>query len=511
MTQTIPPPEIEPSSDEGEIIQQSWFGLVSLIVGMLAIGFLASWSWVIIILALVVMITMHELGHYLTAKWSGMKVTEFFIGFGPKLWSFHRGETEYGIKAIWLGAYVRIIGMSSLDVVDPADEPRTYRQKSYPQRMMVAVAGSTMHFLMALGLLFTLFLTNGRPVDQSTAADLVDGWSLDTVSVDSAASAAGLAPGDELLTFDSQNVDTFTDFGLLVRSRAGQAVDVTYRHDGNVIESSALIGERLTAEGADGIDGLIARDRILSVEGLELDHAPTYAEFSEYASQHMGEPLSIAVVDGSTGRPGVVDGVVVNKLVDPAVATIGFFGVSANYSSSGLGVIDAGGQTFTTFGSFVKDVTFAFPKAITGGLNGAFDGVLGTSSSSEPTGDSIAAARQLELRRLDSSNPDESRILSIYGVAGLGAAAVKSGLADTLSLLFVINIFIGVFNLIPLLPLDGGHVAVATYERLRSFGGRRYRVDAAKLLPITYVVVLLLVFVGGVTLLRDIFDPVNFG
>ncbi len=511
MTQTISDSDRQPPLDEGEVIQQSWTGLVSLIVGMLAIGFLASWSWVIIILALVVMITMHELGHYLTAKWSGMKVTEFFIGFGPKLWSFHHGETEYGIKAIWLGAYVRIIGMSSLDVVDPADEPRTYRQQSYPRRLMVAVAGSAMHFLMALGLLFTLFLTNGRPVDQSTAASEVDGWTLDTVSVDSAASSAGLVPGDELLTFDSQEVGTFADFGRLVRSRAGRSVPITYLHDGNVIDSSAVIGERLTAEGADGIDGLIARDRILSVDGLELDHAPTYAEFAAFASNHMGEPLTVTVVDGSTGRPGVVEGVIVNRLVDPSVATIGFFGVSANYSSPGLGAIEAAGQTITTFGSFVKDVTLAFPKAITGGLNGAFDGVLGSTSSPEPSGDSITAARELELRRLDSSNPDESRILSIYGVAGLGAAAVKSGLADTLSLLFVINIFIGVFNLIPLLPLDGGHVAVATYERLRSFGGRRYRVDASKLLPITYVVVLLLVFVGGVTLLRDIFDPVNFG
>jgi len=511
MTQTISDTDEQPVSDPGEVIQQSWTGLVSLIVGMLAIGFLASWSWVIIILALVVMITMHELGHYLTAKWSGMKVTEFFIGFGPKLWSFQRGETEYGIKAIWLGAYVRIIGMSSLDVVDPADEPRTYRQQSYPRRLMVVSAGSTMHFLMALGLLFTLFLTNGRPVDQATAADQVDGWSLESVSVDSAALAAGLVPGDELLTFDSLNVDTFTDFGRMVRSRAGQSVPISYRHDGEVVDSTAVIGERLTPIGADGIDGLIARDRILSVDGLDLDHAPTYAEFADYASNHLGEPMTVRIVDGNTGRPSVAEGVVVNKLADPSVATIGFFGVGPNYSSPGLGVVDAAGETITTFGSFVKDVTFAFPKAITGGLNGTFDGILGRSSTSEPSGDSFTAARQLELRRLDSSNPDESRILSIYGVAGLGADAVKNGLADTLSLLFVINIFIGVFNLVPLLPLDGGHVAVATYERLRSFGGRHYRVDAAKLLPITYVVVMLLMFVGGVTLLRDIFDPVNFG
>ncbi len=503
----------DPSSEhlDGEVIQQSWLGLISLVAGMLAIGFLAAWSWVIIILALVVMIAMHELGHYLTAKWSGMKVTEFFIGFGPKIWSFHHGETEYGIKAIWLGAYVRVIGMSSLDVVDPADEPRTYRQKSYPRRLSVAVAGSTMHFIMAFVLLYVLFLTNGMPVDRTTAADEVDGWTLDTVSVDSAASSAGLVPGDEILSFGAENVSTFNDFGDMVRSRAGDTVEVRFRHGSSEAYSTAVIGERLTVEGAAGIDGLIVRDRILAVDGLDMEKAPTYSEFADFASGHPGMPLSVTVVDGRTGEPGVVEGVIVDHLVDPDLATVGFFGVSADYTPSGLGVFDAGQESFTTFGSFVKDVTFAFPKAITGGLNGAFDGILGSDSEPTNAGDSIAAARQLELRRLDSTNPDESRILSIYGVAGLGASAVESGLADTLSLLFVINIFIGVFNLIPLLPLDGGHVAVATYERIRSIGGRRYRVDAAKLLPLTYVVVMLLMFVGGVTLLRDIFDPVNLG
>ncbi len=105
----------------------------------MALGVFAGRGWLLIVGALVVMIFLHELGHYLTAKWAGMKVTEFFIGFGPKIWSFRRGETEYGIKCIPPGAYVRIIGMSNLDEVPPEDEPRTYRQQSYPQRLLVVV------------------------------------------------------------------------------------------------------------------------------------------------------------------------------------------------------------------------------------------------------------------------------------------------------------------------------------------------------------------------------------
>ena len=83
------------------------------------------------------MIFLHELGHYLTAKWAGMKVTEFFLGFGPRLWSFRRGETEYGAQGHPGRRLRAIIGMNNLEEVDPADEPRTYRQQSFPQRLSV--------------------------------------------------------------------------------------------------------------------------------------------------------------------------------------------------------------------------------------------------------------------------------------------------------------------------------------------------------------------------------------
>src|SRR5262245_65980818 len=99
---------------------------------------------VALVLAIVVIVFLHELGHYMTAKAAGMKVTEFFIGFGPKIWSFQRGETEYGLKVLPAGAYVKIIGMHNLDEFDPADADRTYMSKPFWRRLSVAGAGSAM-------------------------------------------------------------------------------------------------------------------------------------------------------------------------------------------------------------------------------------------------------------------------------------------------------------------------------------------------------------------------------
>src|SRR4051812_7182948 len=153
LSQATPEPEPQDGEEDRGELASSPIRLVLLVGGILALGFVAGWPVLVIVLAIIVMIFLHELGHYVTAKWAGMKVTEYFIGFGPRIWSFQRGETEYGVKAIPAGAYVRIIGMNSLDEVDPADEPRTYRQQPFWQRFTVAVAGSTMHFLLALILL----------------------------------------------------------------------------------------------------------------------------------------------------------------------------------------------------------------------------------------------------------------------------------------------------------------------------------------------------------------------
>ena len=132
------------------------------VVGLLVLLGLLSRPMLMVTLVIVFVVFAHELGHFITARITGMKATEFFIGFGPRLFSFRRGETEFGVKPILLGAYVKLVGMTNLDEVDAKDEARTYRQQSYPKRLLVAAAGSSMHFLMALVGLLTLFCFMGE-------------------------------------------------------------------------------------------------------------------------------------------------------------------------------------------------------------------------------------------------------------------------------------------------------------------------------------------------------------
>ncbi|HUS62383.1 MAG TPA: site-2 protease family protein, partial [Acidimicrobiales bacterium] len=199
MTETA----IPTSEPRGEIAGGGW--RIALLVGLtVAFGLYAGKGWLLIIGAITVMIFLHELGHYLTAKWSGMKVTEFFLFFGPKLWSFRRGETEYGIKLIPVGAYVRIIGMNNIDPCAPEDEARTFRQQSFPKRLLVVSAGSLMHFLQAFVLFVVAFSWLGVPAYTEEAQRLggtIDdtSWVIESVTANSAAKAAGLRSGDRII------------------------------------------------------------------------------------------------------------------------------------------------------------------------------------------------------------------------------------------------------------------------------------------------------------------------
>jgi membrane-associated protease RseP (regulator of RpoE activity) len=442
---SVRPAEAPTPPDRGKVVGFDW-KLALLLAGVVALGVFAGAGWLIMVAAIVVMIFLHELGHYLTAKWSGMKVTEFFLFFGPKIWSFKRGETEYGIKCIPAGAYVRIIGMSNLETdVPPEDEHRTYRQQSYPKRLLVVSAGSIMHMLQAFFLLCVAFSLVGVPGNDDLAERFggrepnPEAWIVGHVNDGSAADKAGLEVGDDVRSIDGRDITVWEDVGEAVAPNPEQTVTIVFARDGELHEVEATLGTR-PARPQD-------------------DEEPGEKGFLGIAEGE--EPLP-------TVHPGVLRGI----------------------SESGQLTVELMGRTVTGLTSFFTGGVDDFAADVAEGGNEA----VPVPSSSEP---------------VEASDQNEQRVLSIFGIARLGVDILGDGWYGFLLLMAAVNIAIGLLNMIPLLPLDGGHAAIATYERIRSTRGRRYMADVSRLLPITYAVFMFMVLLGASAIYLDIVDPIS--
>jgi membrane-associated protease RseP (regulator of RpoE activity) len=368
-----------------------------------------------------------------------MKVTEYFLGFGPRIWSFRRGETDYGVKVVPAGAYVKIVGMHSYEEVDPVDEARTYRQATYPRRLAVAVAGSAMHFLIAIVLIFTLLVGFGTAGGSRLFQDVQpSGWTVSDVQVGSAAAAAGLQAGDRILSVDGVAVPAWDDLGNALRPRPGQTVTLGVERDGQQL----VLPATLSAVEEDG--------RTIGRLGV----SPAF----EYPPVERVSPIQ-AVPDAARDFGSLVGGTI--------------SGMGKVFSPSGMS-------------SFAHQVFNAKEE-----------------SAAQPSSGSSSAGT--------STNSDDGRLVSIIGATRIGARLLDDGAADFLRFMVVLNVFIGLFNLVPLLPLDGGHVAIATYERIREIGrgGRRYFVDVTRLLPVTYAVVTVLVLIGISSIYLDVVNPIS--
>jgi membrane-associated protease RseP (regulator of RpoE activity) len=439
VTPGAPEAETEsPAPDGDPVYETGGLRLAALTLGVVAVGMFFGWGYVWMIVGLVIMIFLHELGHFVTAKWSGMKVTDFFIGFGPRIWSFQRGETQYGVKAIPAGAFVRIIGMNNLDETDPADEARTYRQQSFPKRLLVVSAGSIMHFIQAFVLLVILLTVVGVPGGTLTDETRHDeSWRVGNVENDSAAEAAGLRKGDDIVTFDGERVSTWADVTDRIKAHGvGDRVRFQVVRGGETLDLAAVLQPRpADMEGTPG--------------------SPFLGLGPQFPKETV--PLGTALVQAPQEM---------GRYVGNTMSTL-----AGLFSPSGIG-------------DMADNVSQAHDQ-------GSNSGSSGTSVSNE-----------------DDQN--ENRLLSILGVLRLGAAATEEdGVGALLVIFFAMNIFIGIFNMLPLPPLDGGHAAVAIYERVRSRRNRRYFADATRLLPVTYAVIMVLVVVAMTALYLDAVNPVQ--
>lgn len=456
------------------------------LVLLTAAALLAYWrlgGWGIVVIAgLFIMITLHELGHYIMAKRSGMKVTEFFLGFGPRIWSFRRGETEYGLKAIPLGAYVRIIGMSSAEEVPPEDEHRTYRSKPFWQRFGVAVAGSTMHGIQALVLVFVLLAFAGMPGGTvlKPASEGSPSWTVRALVPDCPAERAGLQPGDRLLTVDGQPMEDWDVLTAYVGEHPGKTVTVTLERDGKTLERSLRLAVRKSG-------------------GVTIGTLGVSPQFEQPPTERVGV---LAAIPQTFDEVGATLGASLQGLGHFArPSTIKEFARQVANASSDRAEADRESAPTTTVAAPPTSSPASTPGTTTPPTNGD------TTSEDRACAASMAAGGSSG----DSADPS-ARLTSIIGIFQLGRSFGQSdGLRSVLALLAAINIFIGVFNLLPFPILDGGHVVVAVYEKVQEWRlglKTRYLADITRALPVVYGFLFLLGLLAISTIYLDIVNPV---
>jgi membrane-associated protease RseP (regulator of RpoE activity) len=359
------------------------------------------------VLGVFVMILAHEAGHFIAARSYGIKVEEFFIGFGPRLWSFRRGETEYGIKLLPLGGYVRIAGMNPFQEPAPEDRHRVFTTKPKWQRAVVLMAGSATHFVLAFLILCSLFWFVGIPAGGAPVVGSVES-TLD--GRPSPATEAGLREGDLVLEVDGQTLRNVAQLGDYIAEHPGEQLELLVWRDGRAVEVQATPVET-------------------TLEGMEQGRLGISIEAQR---RHLGP------VDGvlRSGRE-------IGRLV--------------------VGSFSAMGQVFGPEG--------------------------------------LSRIGQLLSGDADRSIRDP---VGIVGAARVSGQALQAGFLDVLLYMFAFfNVFVGILNILPLPPLDGGHLAVLGFEALT---GRR--VDPRRLIPITALVAGFLILFTFSLLYLDVVSPI---
>ena len=370
------------------------------------------------IVALLFSVMVHEFGHYITARRYGMRVSEFFLGFGKRLWSFTKGETEFGIKAIPAGGYCKIEGMAPGDQMPAGEEDRAFYKASSGKKLIVLGAGSFLHFVLGYLLLFVLFAGVGTTQVLPVIGEVVP---------NSAAQAAGIQVGDEVVSINGVRVSVWIEDVEKIRNSEGKELKLGLIRDGQ--EITVTVAARLT-----------------DVEGTK-----------RYLL-------------------GIVNTVGVKR----------------------TGVMESTTKAFTLTKSFVTESVKSLIQ-----LPSKIPALWGQTVRGEER--------------------DANGLVGVVGVARVSGEAVGSSaltgserLATFLLIVASLNIFVGIFNLLPILPLDGGHMAVAIADEIRAFYARlrgRARppaIDVTVLTPVTLVVFVVLACLTLLLLVADVINPVTF-
>jgi len=423
---------------------------------------------VILFLGLMVSIALHELGHFSFAKLFGVRTTQFMVGFGPTLWSKTKGETEYGLKWIPVGGYIRMIGMlpprkgdapgqlrpystgrfsglidsargQALEEVGPDDGDRVFYAKKWWQKLIIMFAGPAVNLVLAVFFFAILIMGIGSPTLQPQIASISKcvvpagqqvGDTCPAKAPPTPAVQAGLQPGDKIISFGGKKIDDYATLQRLIRDSGGKTVPTVVQRGGKQV------------------------------------------------------PVQIPVI--SNQMPDLDNP---DKTVN-----VGFIGISPTeaYERQGPGAVVSTITDLTgrTAASLVK-----FPQKMVGVWQAAFtdkerdpEGPVGVVGVSRMGGD-IAASKKFT---------ETQKIATFVGLLGS------------------VNLALGLFNLIPLLPLDGGHIFGALWEAVKKGFAKILRrpdpgyVDVAKALPLTYAMAVVLIVMGGLLVYADLVNPIQF-
>jgi membrane-associated protease RseP (regulator of RpoE activity) len=435
-----------------------------------------------------VSIALHEAGHMFWAKKFGVKVTQYMVGFGPTIWSHHRGETEYGLKAIPLGGFTRMIGMfppkpgadpsilrssstgrfsqlmdqarqESMEEVKPGDEDRVFYKLSTPKKLVVMLGGPVMNLIIAAVLLLGIFTLYGIPGLTSRVSSVSQ--CVQTVPANGTAPAAcspsdpkapadvaGIRPGDQIVSMAGKSVNNWDDVRALTRPNGGRTIPIVVQRAGKTLN------------------------------------------------------LVVTPILNNVPRVDSVGNLVLSPNGKPIIDRVGFLGLSGSEQmvKQPVTAVPAlvGNQVAATAGVIVN-----IPQKMSGIAKAAFGG-----GARDPNGP-MSVVGVGRLAGEVASGPVSSGVT--------GSSSGSSRLVLLISLIASLNIALFVFNLIPLMPLDGGHAAGALWEgtkrqvaKLRGRPNPGY-VDVAKALPVTYVVAIALIGMSVLLMYADVVNPVKLG
>lgn len=423
---------------------------------------------IIMVVGLAISIALHELGHFVPAKAFKVKVSQFMIGFGPTLFSRRRGETEFGVKAIPLGGYISMAGVfppkapgersrtastgffqtlvqdarsASADTIVDGDERRTFFRLPVWKRIVIMFGGPVMNLLIGI-VLYAVVLcgfgiasvtTTIGTVNECVLPATSDRQTCETTDAASPGAAAGLLPGDTVLSIDGAEISEWSQATAIIRESAETPLAFVVERDG---------------------------------EQVDLTVTPSLTE--RYVVDEAG------VATSETEEVGFVG-------VGAAVATVRQ-PISAVLPTVGDNV------------ARVAELIVNLPQRLVDVAQAAF----GTEER-------------------DPNGP-----ISVVGVgrvageiASIDTAPVAERAASLLSILASLNIALFVFNLIPLMPLDGGHVAGALIEAVRRFFAKLFGrpdpgpIDTAKVIPLTLIVVMVIGGMSALLIYADIVNPIS--